>query len=939
MNQQTEYNISISNTPLVASKGIFGLSPKNIGNPVNGVDALQSTGAVVSEVGNLSWKKGTPFGDILCYVLRKGRKRQLPKHTFGYMRIARAFTAFLHQVDTVPNVGNCKILHPLITTWCLDLIKNYKTIHADVIWIVHVPMCLGAALTLRISPPENDTQTKTRGIIWKPNAHNIVALRMSWSSDVTLVYSEGEPRFGQSGLSLRISTEENNSADSVLQPMNYVAWCWVYNIECTGFNPTTDVSKPFAPLNFSPQDAPPLKELLDLVDEIIDLTSLPPVEEQMADNNAEIGAVIDESKPMEDIAVQEDPTAAPIGPVETKEAIPTKPKKTQKTTSRGGVKPRVGAQNSRWVKFQSFSVNLNDINTDHTILISPKDFRKGGESMSQPYRAHVWCAGDEGKGYAQFIRVKITSTKPTATSATFELVDSINNSDRSFYQLGDIQEFSLQATTFSNIDKIGKIRVVNSPYIKTQDLVCALRWKLLSQNRTDDIQEIFFTVWVKPGSVRFSAPYKPKKPIAIVSPKRLFTDLSGTEKVLKICDLLEKVNLQMITNQGYCEGDEYEYSDPKELAEYEEFLSNLAKESDFDDIYNKYIAEGRSPFEAEQFALSEYTINPPASEEPETGEVALGPETREDITTNEFWTLIFSGMVPVDTITEIPLNLAAIKDLAGDGDGSLNQITQIFERFAHVIPKDGGDFGPTIGSYSIKIRLPTDEVVDLEHLALPGDMLDEVLKLRIFGKLLSMGATAITSIGGPLLNAGFHTATSVASGMINALGGGASSKDIQSESSTVPSGRIPLSRYMQFLKPNAINELEDPVFGSLLLNLRNSVASTPAVKEIKEVKVEVYIRMDSFDVERNVFDTQAIPYLSMENVTKYSISDIISVIRDCTNVQDRETASKMLHLIKTLCVSVPQAQTHFTYEELFSHGLPSPKDLEDFSSYLSNLLN
>lgn len=183
---------------------------------------------------------------LASFLLRKG-KNALPSFVHGGLSTEFAWTAFIPFHFSLPAAGSKIVLNPKIPSELAALLDSYVAKRADVTWIIHVPAPIGTAVFLRAYGPEFDNSTETRGVRWKTSEVNTIAFTLQWSSDCALHVKQ---RPGQSGLSLVILCDEDNTTQNVVIPLTATALCHVHNVKCTGTKSSNPVDYPL--FNFKP---------------------------------------------------------------------------------------------------------------------------------------------------------------------------------------------------------------------------------------------------------------------------------------------------------------------------------------------------------------------------------------------------------------------------------------------------------------------------------------------------------------------------------------------------------------------------------------------------------------------------------------------------------------------------------------------------------------
>jgi len=224
--------------------------------------------------------------------------------------------------------------------------------------------------------------------------------------------------------------------------------------------------------------------------------------------------------------------------------------------------------------------------------------------------------------------------------------------------------------------------------------------------------------------------------------------------------------------------------------------------------------------------------------------------------------------IPISISIDMPM-LADI--YGGTGDST---IQEQFARYVQVSPKAPGQYGPSIGQYRVDVRVDTGVSGQIAHLALPGDMIVEAASLALgLSSILEFAGSAISSFGGPLLNAALDTATSMLPGPLKPMGGmvgnlisGVANSVLGPK--TVPThglgnlptsvhqimGDLPIGRFLSLLKPVVVNEDAEPALPYLLVQLLKVFGSSlTATNAVPAIPITIWVR-NSVRFERETFD-------------------------------------------------------------------------------------
>lgn len=516
-----------------------------------------------------------------------------------------------------------------------------------------------------------------------------------------------------------------------------------------------------------------------------------------------------------------DKSAIPVAPVVEKEAAkPDAPAPTVATR-----KNDTGHLATKWYEYAKITLGVPTNMSWSVITIDPFNsitLSRDGESMTLPWRRNVWTTGSQSIGYIRTIVAQLNIPRPPQISGVLEVKDSINNSSISLIEFGGKVEVPLIPKVLNGLANSPQHpRNWLNPWMRTAESKVEFAYRVIAFNRTSDIADLAVSVLLRPGDSQFQIPTKPINNI--------------DARDLELVDLL-MYETEVIAGQ--------EESLPEEKAVLEPNPSQFI-----------------TPMTA--LTPEKYTLH-------QVGE-------NEELELDEFPVLVFSGNIPVGEVTSINLDLPTIFDLQGDGEQ--NAISQKYQRFAHIIPKSAGGFGPVVGNYTITTNLPTGIAGRILHNCLPGDSVD-LAASRIFGlkSLLGVAGTAVSAIGGPLMNGLVNTAAPILSGAAHAIGGNVvggladaalsitsniltpKEKEQPSANSSAISGDIPISRFVEYIKYVKGNYDTNPVMPTLLIEPQKFLNN--AATALTSIPIEVFANMRNVMVERNLFNRTVVPVVN-----------------------------------------------------------------------------
>ncbi|APG78006.1 hypothetical protein 3 [Hubei odonate virus 7] len=293
----------------------------------------------------------------------------------------------------------------------------------------------------------------------------------------------------------------------------------------------------------------------------------------------------------------------------------------------------------------------------------------------------------------------------------------------------------------------------------------------------------------------------------------------------------------------------------------------------------------------------------------EPGEVSFGDADSEEIDQDSFWVRMPDVMLGNGETTMVDMNLAKIQDQFGFSGN--NSITEKFERYANLIPRMQGPFGPVIGEYKLVPRLPTGITGNIAHVCLPGDMNTDVATM-IFGldSILGIAGSALASIGGPLINSVVSTVGNIArpilgdglvdtaqglvSGILGGLGQSPPQEAPAATTAAPPSigGDIPISRDREYIKMIDATEGESPGFGKLLIQLLDMVTDSGVAPSTLKIPVQVYAKLKAA-TERNLIDRSYQISQSSRNELMIEYSDALQLSADLLDDVRRKEKLRM----------------------------------------------
>jgi hypothetical protein len=765
--------------------------------PKLGRDPSLENGNIISEVGEPIYiRTAACHDDFQAYPLRMKRNVKLPMHVFGKADIGDAFAAFLPRTVALPAIGTSLVLQPRVTPEQKSLIELYRNVHADFIWIVHIPSPLGVGVLVEVFAPEIDLQTKTRSVRFRPAGCNTVAFYVPWSNDLSIVPRDSG-RVGQSGGAITLRVVEDNTTDQVNTPLTVTVYQACINVRCNTKLPASEEWSFIPGLDFIPQENPNSEEDSEPIE--FHAGDEPTVEVQ-AEGVGDVAEQIQlDSTPAVELAPEaERPSGKPDVPSDSR-----------------STRNQIGLPSARWFEAGVFTIGTDNLLSWQNLSINPYNLTGRGENISKAYRRNVWVSGSNVAGYVRTMRAKIVIARPPSVSGVVEFQDSRNDSSRYLVEIGGNKELDLIPRYFAGAIAQARPRYYNNRFLRTDEAIVDWRYRVTGFNRTSETADVSVRLLYKVGSTYFDVPTKPRPEVSVLG-----------WLVEQFNDFVEQKDLQVLNGEAIM-GFNFHGDD-----------------------------EGRNTFDTSD------KITPYAGIGTYEGEINAGEAFEEDIDQDDFAIEIWNGVLPVGSVVTIPLNLAVAPD--SSGTGGISAIAQKFERNAHIVPTGEGNLGPSLGYYTIETRLPTTFSGQISHVSLPGDMVDEAAAFAFgLGDILSMATSALQALGGPTLSAGISAGRAIFNVIKNIGGKLINHSDSDSANQPSASGPIDVSRFINFLKPIVQNEIQDPTFGSLLVQARDFIGFDGS--ELESIPARIWARMNKSMVERSLFDRLLVPSNTMVN--------------------------------------------------------------------------
>lgn len=321
----------------------------------------------ISEVGKPvlieSWFKGGVGGFNLrsSKIKPKNRSRTTYRNLYSQHGLSRPIS----KIETLPAAGTRLLIQPQVSAFADTMMKEFYHTRADVTYFLYVPIPLGMSLTLRVSVPEIDETTATRGVIWKTGGCNFMAVHVGWHATVPILRNNVPPK-GHPGLSLYIETIADNSSADVSKPYQIYVTSYVHNFELFGALGEA-VKDPPASFKFTPvkSEVPTGNTKLFYNGE--------PVEDQMNADSSGGTATLEVPAGSADAVMPDDPLSGienqPIAPTDTSQEVQEGAPAQQNPVAS---KPQNKVPNQKWTKLTTLNMSLaSDTGVVKTIKVTP----------------------------------------------------------------------------------------------------------------------------------------------------------------------------------------------------------------------------------------------------------------------------------------------------------------------------------------------------------------------------------------------------------------------------------------------------------------------------------------------------------------------------------------------------------------------------------------
>jgi len=762
---------------------------------------------------------------ISVFEMRPDRSdKGLPWHLRGKLRLGDIGSYPNLRNISLPAVGTDATVAASMSNYQNDIANWYTAYSANAYYILGLQVPMGATVLLNVWVKSADG-LRTKYIQWRPSLNPYLCVAVPWEHDKNVVPIAWAPK---SSNTLHISTEVNNCAESVVQPLKMSVWSWNGALRLVGWKqPITTVAD-------------------ETANEVVTEVSFADICKNIMQPKIVVNQQSDapESQPgtSEEVPAAEVPEVTVPAPADetpgdssnvAKPETPKLPDKTPDTVKKPvkGVKDPIANLRKIWSPLPSFT--LSEDSSKQTVTITGKSLDKKGDSIAKALRRHVWYTGTpSAEGWPVIGQLRLNITKPIQLSGLVKVSYIDGHGPSHIYNLGgntiEVPLYPWSLVNAGNATDATKNVLANRPVMLTSNFESRVTIELIQLNRNDNVTSLKVACMYCPQGLVLQTPTKPKSKPAALQAKRL----TGKETVADYIDNLAAL------------------------------LSSIPE-------------------------VTPQSAAPGNIDGGEEGNINLSSFHTEDLEQNKFLVEIEPVKLVLGEISTIPLVLPQMKDRFAPDD--VNTINELWSRWHLKAPTRRGILGPKIGHYRLTSNLPADSRARIAHVCTPSDMDSEALRANIFGNILGLAGSALSSIGGPLLNTAVDTLAPIVDSFIPGLGtiGGNIIKDIvpgiltpskPQENNSSIKGEITLDRLVEFIQgdgdgwPKLLIQLLDVVGGALRANT-----------------VEVYpqIILDCVAVDRYIFDmTEESTFVSRPTRIKYtvSITELILIIRETRHI-------------------------------------------------------
>jgi hypothetical protein len=802
-------------------------------------------------------------GKFALYDLRKPRKDKMPFVKPGKAYVGDTLSTFIPRYLAVPVVGTDVNLPARWNRFQENLATSWECIRGDAIYIITVECPIGVALILEASVYMTDLKTKVRGVRWKPHVTPSIAFRVPYESLLSMQHRDYQPP-GNSGLNLKITTVEDNSTEEAVAPLNMLVHNAFVNMTMYGWlqidTDGIDITKS---LSFNPMVSQDYNgDVIGLIDEPRYVSWEADVATPVTGEDASVIPLT--------AAVEDPKLTAQAVKVENVPKVKTKaPVKTSRSP--------VANLNTKWQHFKDISVGIEEINKIVSVDIMSKDLTAKGENLDKTLKRFIWFSGDLGcDGIPMSLRIRALVTKPVQIAGLLQYQVGERPMQIVYQRIGgDAVEFDIPQFYWTPNNSIGKPsnpREWVMPWIRTKDFRASFKVTVLNANRTSSIKNVQVKLFYKPGPIKFQTPTKPRKP----TPRAKLP-----------------LTIRPFTNEEVEDDDTfmdtiYDLIDGWSVREFQSDFGGTMTDGNRDDQFYEipeYLTAVDHIFNEDG---TDREVAPSGTQGTESGLMNDDGFEEEDLEQQNFYVELNSvNLKPSGTWssvggsgpTVIPLELPLIADRfsndvgAGKAGFDHNIISELFERYAHIVPTGHGQLGPVIGHYTIQVNAPTNTRARLAHVCLPSDMEDDMMMIRFgLGSIMGLATTAVSTIGGMLKSGAVSSILKGAGDVVSSILGGSTAGEAVSEIV----GPLHLDRIVQFVKNVGMaGILGSSPWPKLILQLLDS-ENLPD----KGISIHPGISMDCFKVARAVFETLVTPasFMGRPQVCYISVTGVAELI-------------------------------------------------------------
>lgn len=419
---------------------------------------------------------------VPTYILRKFKPKPLMDHVFGALKMNSTFAVLNTKDYNLPPTGGKLIINPTLTQLQYDNIKHFNTISAMAFYQIYIGDPIGFSVSLRVTTPNLDDTTESRGVIIIPGGHNAYAFLVPWDSEYHQLV-DAVP--GQSGLSLQIETIYDSTTEAVALPLKVCVEECILDIQATIVKDSGGVRVPVSALNFTPQAT--TSQILQKID--YDNFIWNESEEEVKVNTT-----------AQDVDSTQEQRVAE-GPAETQAVIEVDKKaEPEKTNTKAVVKKDpIAHDSSLFYKVRNVAISSNNI---IPITYDPLEFKANGSNLSAPFRKFLWFRGKPtsqislANAWNTLMTVMLQAICPPQFRGAIKVVrgpSSLGPAD--ILELG--QNLVFQPIPDAFVKTPTRKRYPNTPWLRFTECDFGFTMQMFGGNRTAEITAPQVTFFLK----------------------------------------------------------------------------------------------------------------------------------------------------------------------------------------------------------------------------------------------------------------------------------------------------------------------------------------------------------------------------------------------------------------------------------------------------------